>query len=334
MAKMCADLLMRPSSAALAGRSRVRWTEVLRTAYHIRDCRKSNRGNTEFSFFPSGLPFNAEVFRMTDILPVIFFGHGNPMNALLNNTYTEAWKRIGQTTRKPKAILSISAHWFVPETGVTISTSPRTIHDFGGFPQQLFQVQYPAPGDPVLARRVQKLLAPLEVNLDESWGLDHGTWSVLRHVYPHADVPIVQLSIDETKSPLFHFEIGRKLASLREEGILIVGSGNLVHNLHAYAWGRHIQDPCDWAVQFEDEAKQMMLDEEFKPLIDYERLGPAAQLSIPTPDHYLPLLYVLATKQQHERITFPVEGVDGGSISMLTVQVGDAPSQSRRADSR
>jgi 4,5-DOPA dioxygenase extradiol len=261
---------------------------------------------------------------MTEILPAIFFGHGNPMNALLNNSYTEAWRRIGQDTRRPKAILAISAHWFVPETGVTVSTSPRTIHDFGGFPESLFQVQYPAPGDPPLARRVQKLLAPLEVNLDESWGLDHGTWSVLRHVYPKADIPIVQLSIDETKPPSFHFEIGRKLAQLREEGVLVVGSGNLVHNLHAYAWGRHIQDPYDWAVRFEDEAKQMMLAGEYKPLIEYEHLGADAMLSIPTPDHYLPMLYVLATKQPREKITFPVEGVDGGSISMLTVQLGGA----------
>lgn len=304
----------------------MRWTEVLRTAYHSPlGCRKTNSGKTEALLSSRGVAVNAEVSRMTDILPAIFFGHGNPMNALLNNTYTEGWKRIGQSTRKPKAILSISAHWFVPETGVTISTSPRTIHDFGGFPQQLFQVQYAAPGDPVLARRVQKLLAPLEVNLDESWGLDHGTWSVLRHVYPKADIPIVQLSIDETKPPAFHFEIGRKLAPLREEGVLIVGSGNLVHNLHAYAWGRHTQDPYDWAVRFEEEAKQMMIAGEYKPLIEYEELGPAALLSIPTPDHYLPMLYVLATRQKGDLITFPVEGVDGGSISMLTAQVGGVP---------
>lgn len=268
---------------------------------------------------------------MAQILPAIFFGHGNPMNALLSNGYTEAWKRVGQQTPRPNAILSISAHWFVPETGVTVSTSPRTIHDFGGFPQELFRVQYPAPGDPVLARRVQKLLAPLEVKLDNSWGLDHGTWSVLRHVYPAADVPVVQLSIDETKPASFHFEVGRKLAPLREEGVLIVGSGNLVHNLHAYAWGRHMPDPYDWAVRFEHEARQMMVTGEYKPLIDYESLGPAAMLSIPTPDHYLPLLYVLATRQPREEITFPVEGVDGGSISMLAVQVGGArPSPNAR----
>ena len=259
---------------------------------------------------------------MPQIMPAIFFGHGNPMNAVINNNYTEGWRRMGKQTPKPKAILSISAHWFVPETGVTISTVPRTIHDFGGFPRELYQVQYPAPGDPELARRVKTLLEPLQVNLDNSWGLDHGTWSVLRHVYPAADVPVVQLSIDETQPSSFHFDIGRKLAPLRDEGILIVGSGNLVHNLHAYAWGRHAPDPYDWAIRFENEAKEMMLAGEYKPLINYETLGPEARLSIPTPDHYLPLLYVIATRQQGEAITFPIEGVDGGSISMLSVQIG------------
>jgi 4,5-DOPA dioxygenase extradiol len=166
------------------------------------------------------------------------------------------------------------------------------------------------------------MLAPLPVTLDNSWGLDHGTWSVLRHVCPAADIPVVQLSIDETQPAAYHFEIGRKLAPLRNDGILIVGSGNLVHNLHAYAWGRHMPDPYDWAIRFESEAKQMMLAGEYSPLIHYEKLGREATLSIPTPDHYLPLLYVLATRQQSESITFPVEGVDGGSISMISVQVG------------
>lgn len=259
---------------------------------------------------------------MAGTLPAIFFGHGNPMNAVLNNSYTEAWRLIGKRTPKPKAILAISAHWFVPGTGVTISTAPKTIHDFGGFPQELCQVQYPAPGDPDLARRVQRMLAPLPINLDNSWGLDHGTWSVLRHVYPSADIPVVQLSLDEAQPASFHFEIGRRLAPLRDEGILIVGSGNLVHNLEAYAWGRHKPDPYDWAIRFEKEAREMMVAGEYKLLVEYERLGKEALLSIPTPEHYLPMLYVLATRQQGEIITFPTEGVDGGSISMLSVQVG------------
>src|SRR5262245_18157126 len=220
----------------------------------------------------------------------VFFGHGNPMNALATNAYTEAWSRIGQAAPKPTAVLAISAHWYVAETGVTISTAPRTIHDFGGFPRELYQVRYPAPGDPELARRVQRLLAPLPVKLDSSWGLDHGTWSVLKHVYPDADVPVVQLSIDEKQPPSFHFELGRKLAPLREEGVLIAGSGNLVHNLHAYAWGRHDPDPYDWAVRFVTAAREMIVAAEFKSLIDYEKLGRDAMLSVPTPDHYLPLL--------------------------------------------
>ena len=244
------------------------------------------------------------------------------MNALATNAYPDAWRRIGREIRKPKAILSISAHWFVPGTGVTVSTAPRTIHDFGGFPRELYQVQYPAPGDPELARRVQKLLAPVPVEFEERWGLDHGTWSVLCHVYPKADIPVVQLSIDETKPALFHYEIGQRLAQLREEGILIVGSGNLVHNLHAYAWGRHVVDPFDWAVRFEKEARGLLQSAEDGGLIHYERLGNDAYLSIPTTDHYLPLLYVVGARAKSDTATFPVEGVDGGSISMLSVRLG------------
>jgi len=256
------------------------------------------------------------------MLPAIFFGHGNPMNAITANAYTEAWGRIGRETTRPKTVLSISAHWFVPGTAVTISAAPRTIHDFGGFPPELYQVQYPAAGDPALARRVQTLLSPLEVTAEDSWGLDHGTWSVLRHVYPQADIPVVQLSINENEPPSFHFEIGRRLARLRTEGVLIVGSGNLVHNLHTYAWGRYSREPYDWAVRFENAAREMMLASDLDPLLNYETLGSDALLSIPTPDHYLPLLYVLGTQTPGEAIRFPVEGVDGGSISMLTVQVG------------
>lgn len=259
---------------------------------------------------------------MSETVPEIFFGHGNPMNAVTTNSYTEGWRRIGEHIPRPKAILSISAHWFVPETSVTIHPAPRTIHDFGGFPQELYRVQYPAPGDAELARRVQSMLAPVPVRLDDSWGLDHGTWSVLCHAYPDADIPVVQLSIDETQPAYFHFELGRKLAPLRDEGVLIVGSGNLVHNLHTYAWGLHTPDPYDWAVRFEARAKEMLLAGEYQPLVDYETLGRDAMLSVPTPDHYLPLLYVIATRRGGEAVTFPVEGIDGGSISMLAVQIG------------
>jgi len=259
---------------------------------------------------------------MGDLMPVVFFGHGNPLNALLRNRYTDAWAELGRTMPRPKAILSVSAHWYVPETGVTIATSPRTIHDFGGFPRELYQVQYPAPGDPELARRVQKLLAPAAVRLDPQWGLDHGTWSVLCHAYPKADIPVVQLSIDEREPASFHYDLAQRLAPLREEGVLIAGSGNLVHNLHAYAWGRHAAEPFDWAVRFEEQTKDRLLSGDLRPLVDYESLGNDALLSVPTPDHYLPLLYALASKQRADAIRFPVEGVDGGSVSMLTVQVG------------
>lgn len=244
------------------------------------------------------------------------------MNAILQNEYTEGWRRIGRSLPRPKAILCISAHWYVPETAVTISSAPKTIHDFGGFPKELYQIKYPAPGQPDLAARVQDLLAPVTVNRDTHWGLDHGTWSVLVHVFPEADVPVVQLSIDETQSPSFHFEAGKKLAVLREEDVLVIGSGNLVHNLHTYAWGRHMPEPYDWATRFEQQARYLISVGEFSPLVEYETLGRDAMLSIPTPDHYLPLLYVLGTKQQDDQVTFPVEGIDGGSVSMLAVQIG------------
>ena len=245
------------------------------------------------------------------------------MNALLRNAYTEQWEQIGIQLPRPRAILCISAHWYIPDAAVTVSTAPRTIHDFGGFPRDLYQVQYPAPGDPDLAARVQSLLAPLPVRLDDQWGLDHGAWSVLRHVYPLADIPVVQLSIDESQPAAFHFEIGRRLAILREEGVLIVGSGNVVHNLHAYAWGRHVQEPYDWTISFESRVRDLLLAEQYKPLINYEsQLGSEADLAVPTPDHYLPLLYVAGTRMESESLTFPVEGVDGGSVSMLAVRVG------------
>lgn len=259
---------------------------------------------------------------MAEAFPAYFIGHGNPMNALQTNVYTEGWKRIGLQTPRPKAILVISAHWYVSGTGVTVSTAPRTIHDFGGFPRELFQVKYPAPGDPLLARRVQHLLSQIPVLLDDSWGLDHGTWAVLRHMYPQADIPVVQLSIDQLRPSSFHFEIGRRLAVLRNEGVLIIGSGNIVHNLEAYAWGRHMPSPYDWAVRFETKAKEMMLAGDYQPLLQYETLGKDAELSVPTPEHYLPLLYVIGTQQSGEPTTFPIAGIDGGSISMLAVQVG------------
>ena len=255
-------------------------------------------------------------------MPAIFFGHGNPMNALASNAFTRAWSAIGRALPRPRAILCISAHWYVPATAVTIAQTPRTIHDFGGFPAELFAVRYPAPGSQALATRVRELLAPVPVLRDEGWGLDHGTWSVLVHVYPNADVPVVQLSIDETREAAWHYELARRLAPLRDEGVLIMGSGNLVHNLHTYAWGNPHLGPYDWAARFEEKARALLHAHDFAPLVDYESLGRDAQLSAPTPDHYLPLVYVLAQWRDGDAVTFPVEGFDGGSISMLAVAVG------------
>jgi len=252
-------------------------------------------------------------------MPAIFFGHGNPMNALEENRYTKTWREIGQSIPRPKAIVAISAHWYLPATLVTAMEQPRTIHDFGGFPRELYAVRYGAKGDAKLASRLTRLLG---ANEDHQWGLDHGTWSVLCHVFPNADVPVVQVSIDETQQPKFHYDLGTRLAPLRDEGILIMGSGNLVHNLHAYAWGRHPAEPFDWAVRFEKQARDMLLAGNDEPLIDYESLGRDAILSAPTPDHYLPLLYVMGARSKDDAVTFPVEGIDGGSVSMLTVRLG------------
>lgn len=258
---------------------------------------------------------------MSERLPAVFLGHGNPMNALAHNAYTEAWSALGRSVSKPEAVLAVSAHWYLPETAATAMAAPRTIHDFGGFPEELYRVRYPAPGRPELARRVRDALAPLAVGLDEEWGLDHGAWSVLKHVYPKADVPVVQLSIDARRPPRFHYDLGRRLAPLRDEGILIVGSGNLVHNLRLYAWGEDVP-AFDWAERFDRRARELMLGDDPAPLVDYRKLGPDARLAVPTPDHYLPLLYVLGLRQKDETVTFPVEGFDGGSMSMRAVRVG------------
>ena len=259
---------------------------------------------------------------MAHKLPALFLGHGNPMNALAHNAYTEAWARLGRELPTPRAVLCISAHWYGPGGGVTAMAQPRTIHDFGGFPRELFEVQYPAHGDSALAFRIQALLAPAEVPLDVTWGLDHGAWSVLMHVFPNADVPVVQLRVDSTQPPAWHYALGRALRPLREEGVLIFGSGNLVHNLARYSWNEPQRPAYDWAARFETQARAWMSAGEHEPLIGYEKMGRDAQLCVPTPEHYLPLLYVLGAKEKGERIAFPVEGVDGGSISMLAVALG------------
>src|SRR5262249_10576396 len=239
-------------------------------------------------------------------MPAIFFGHGSPMNTLERNRYTDAWRQLGALAGKPKAILAISAHWFIERTAATAMDRPKTIHDFYGFPQALFDVQYPAPGDPKLAVRVRELLAPVEVALDHSWGLDHGTWSVLKHAYPAADVPVVQLAIDATKPASFHHALGAHLAPLRDEGVLIVGSGNVVHNLSTVGWGGGA--PYDWAVRFNDYVRGAIAAKEYGRLIEYEKAGADARFAVPTPEHYLPLLYVLGTQAVDESAHIAIDG--------------------------
>ncbi len=267
---------------------------------------------------------------MPGSLPALFLGHGNPMNALATNAWTGAWRKLGRDISTahglPKAVLCVSAHWYGRGCAVTAMERPRTIHDFGRFPPALFDVQYPAPGDPALAARVQSLLGalpePVAAILDQDWGLDHGTWSVLCHVFPAADVPVVQLHIDATKPPAWHHALGRALGVLRDEGVLLLGSGNLVHNLMQYDWDHPGRPAWDWAARFEARARALLAAGDFTPLIDYPGMGADALQSIPTPEHYLPLLYVLGARRDGEPVSFPVEGVDGGGISMLGVQVG------------
>ena len=259
---------------------------------------------------------------MTNRMPALFIGHGNPMNAMANNDYTAAWSALGREIPRPRAVLCISAHWYEPVRAVTAAARPGTIHDFGGFPEELYNVQYPAPGDPDLAEQVAGLLGSDGFGLDGTRGLDHGAWSVLAHVYPEADVPIVQLSIDRSQPAGWHYALAQKLQPLRDDNVLIVGSGNIVHNLRAYDWGNADTEAFDWAQRFEKLARDPLRRADFVSLVEYKSLGRDAMLAVPTPDHYLPLLYVLAQHTEGEPLTFPVEGFEGGSISMLAVQTG------------
>ncbi|EMH4163919.1 4,5-DOPA dioxygenase extradiol [Pluralibacter gergoviae] len=261
----------------------------------------------------------------TSRMPALFIGHGSPMNALEDNIYTRAWRQLGDTLPRPKAIVVVSAHWYTRGTGVTAMETPKTIHDFGGFPQALFDMHYPAPGSPELARRLTELLAPVPVALDkEAWGFDHGSWGVLVKMYPNADIPMVQLSIDSTKPPAWHLEMGRRLASLRDEGIMLVASGNVVHNLRTVRWHGE-KTPYPWAESFNNYVKDNLRwrgdDLQAHPLVNYlDHEG--GSLSNPTAEHFLPLLYTLGTWDGSEPVTIPVEGIEMGSISMLAVQVG------------
>lgn len=253
-------------------------------------------------------------------MPAIFVGHGSPMNAL-GGPDAEAWAALGAALPRPKAILCISAHWYVDETAITAMARPKTIHDFYGFPKPLYDIQYPAPGDAWLVERTTDVLAPTPVRADHDWGLDHGSWSVLMHMFPDADVPVLQLAIDRRQPGAFHYELGRRLAPLREEGVLILGSGDVVHNLGVMRRTENAA-PYDWAERFNEGVKAAIVAHDHAPLVDFERLGEDADLSIPTPEHYLPLLYVLGARGPEEPARFFNDRIDLGSVSMLGVTIG------------
>jgi len=257
-------------------------------------------------------------------MPALFLGHGSPMNALLDNEFTRAWRALGAGLPRPRAILMISAHWQTRGTAMTTLKAPPTLHDFGAFPKSLFDVRYPAPGDPALVEQAAGLLAPLPVARDAGWGLDHGAWSVLRHLYPQADVPVVQLSMDYALAPAGHYDLGRRLRPLREQGVLIVGSGNVVHNLPAMSW-QEPQRVYDWAQRFQDHVRACVAEGRDRELFDYLALGRDANLSVPSPDHFLPLFYVLGARGEDEPAGFRTERIEYGSLSMMSVVVGDAP---------
>jgi 4,5-DOPA dioxygenase extradiol len=253
-------------------------------------------------------------------MPVLFIGHGNPMNAIEDSPFAAAWRETAVSIPRPNAILCISAHWETDGIKVTAMKLPRTIHDFYGFPDELFHVQYPAPGAPELANRVMELLKADEVETDDSWGLDHGTWSVLRRMYPEADIPVIQLSLDRNKSPHEHVEIAKKLLRLRDEGVLVIGSGNIVHNLSLIHW--HDDTPYPWAFEFHALATGLIIAGDTDRLTDYLSLGESARLSIPTKEHYLPLLYALALRTTEDPVSFFADQVVLGSISMQSVRIG------------
>jgi len=255
----------------------------------------------------------------TNRMPVLFIGHGSPMNAIEDNEFSRRWVEAAQSIPRPKAILCISAHWETRGLGVTAMEKPKTIHDFGGFPAELFAMQYPAPGSPELAQRVGEVVKSAAVMPDQRWGLDHGAWSVLCRMYPDADIPVVQLSLDRNRQPAFHYGLGSELKTLRDEGVLIVGSGNIVHNLRLVAWEG---EPFDWAVEFDARVKQWILDEDNDPIIHYEAQGSQAALAVNSGEHYLPLLYVLGARKKGEPVSFFNEKIYAGSLSMRCLQVG------------
>jgi 4,5-DOPA dioxygenase extradiol len=264
-------------------------------------------------------------FNSTAQMPVLFLGHGSPMNAIEENEFVTGFREIGKTIPRPNAVLCVSAHWETRGTFVTAMEKPRTIHDFGGFPKELFDVQYPAPGSPELAKETKSLVKKTALGLDDSWGLDHGAWSVLKHLYPDADVPIIQMSLDYSQPALYHYELAKELSSLRKKGILIVGSGNMVHNLRMLAWDKLNTDGFgfDWAIEASEKMKKFMLSNDHSQLINYKSQGRAFDLAIPTPEHYLPLLYALALKEENEKLSLFNDKPVAGSLTMTSLKISE-----------
>lgn len=262
----------------------------------------------------------------TEKMPVFFMGHGSPMNAIEENEFVRGFREAGKSIPKPQAILCVSAHWETRGTFVTAMEKPATIHDFGGFPKELFEVQYPAPGSPDLAKQTKELIKKTEVGLDDKWGLDHGCWSVVKHLYPDADVPVIQMSLDHFQAPQYHYELAKELAALRDKGVLIIGSGNMVHNLRMVAWDKLNTDSYgyDWALEAREKMNKYILNGDHQQLINYSSQGRPFELAIPTPEHYIPLLYVMALKDEKDKVTLFNDKPVGGSLTMTSVKIEKA----------
>lgn len=257
-------------------------------------------------------------------MPALFIGHGSPMNGIEENEFSITWSKMAKIIPKPTAVIVVSAHWLSKGTHITAMDFPKTIHDFGGFPRQLYEVQYPAKGDPLLAMETKNLVKSTQIHLDHDWGLDHGAWTVVRHMYPDASIPVLQLSIDFHQNMQFHYDLAKELMELRKHGILIIGSGNMVHNLRMVAWDKlNVSNyGFDWALEMNEKFKELILNGHHDRLIHYTGLGTAANLAIPTPDHYIPLLYTLGLKQPNEPIEFFNDKAVGGSLTMTSVKIG------------
>jgi len=265
--------------------------------------------------------FSEGLAEQDQLMPVLFIGHGSPMNGIEDNEFSRRWAKMAQEIPVPKAVLVISAHWFTRGTKITAMENPQTIHDFGGFPAELFAVQYPSPGNPELARETASLLKSAHVELDHDWGLDHGTWTIIRHMYPNANIPVLQLSIDYTKGPQYHYELSKELSALRKKGVLIAGSGNMVHNLRMVSWEMINGGGYDWANEINDKFKSLILNSEHQALINYQSLGKEAMLAIPTPEHYLPLMYSLGLQGKGDQVSFFNDRAVGGSLTMTSVKL-------------